>query len=82
VYFPPEKDVDGSMATVEEDDRQAVVRMFQFVFKVVSELTPGLQVIITEHADIKEDWYQSAIIERWRGGAKLVPEDWPRAKED
>jgi hypothetical protein len=80
VYFPPEKDVDGSMAMVEEDDRQAVVRMFQFVFKVVNELTPGLQVVISEHADIKEDWYQSAIVERWRGGAKLVPEEWPRSE--
>jgi hypothetical protein len=46
---------------------------------VVNELTPGFQVVITEHADIKEEWYQSAIVERWRGGAKLVPEDWPRS---
>lgn len=80
VYFPPEKDLDGSMAGVVEDDRQAVVRMFQFVFKVVSELAPGLQVVMTEHADIKEDWYQNAIVERWRGGAKLVPEEWPRSE--
>lgn len=80
VYFPPEKDIDGSMGMVEEDDRQAVVRMFQFVFNVVNELTPGLQVVITEHADIKEDWYQSAIVERWRGGLKLVPEEWPRSE--
>ena len=80
VYFPPEKDVDGSMSGVVEDDRQAVVRMFQFVFKVVSEQAPGLQVVMTEHADIKEDWYQNAIVERWRGGAKLVPEEWPRSE--
>ena len=70
VYFPPEKDIDGSMAMVEEDDRQAVVRMFQFVFTVVNELSPGFQVAITEHADIMEDRYQSAIVERWRGGGE------------
>lgn len=80
VYFPPEQDIDGSMSAVEEDDRQAVVRMFQFVFNVVKELSPHLQVVITEHADIKEDWYQSAIVERWRGGMKLVPDEWPRRK--
>jgi hypothetical protein len=80
VYFPPEKDVDGSMSMVKEDDRQAVIRMFQFVFKVVNELKLGLQVVITEHADIREDWYQSGIVERWRGGAKLVPEEWPRSE--
>lgn len=79
VYFPPEKDIDGSIATLEEDDRRAVSRMFRFVLDVVEQLSPGFQVVITEHADINEDWYQGAIIERWRGGAKLVPEEWPRS---
>jgi len=81
VYFPPEKDVDGSMAMVGEDDRRAVSRMFRFVFDVVEKLSPGFQVVITEHADINEDWYQDAVVERWRGGAKLIPDDWPRAGE-
>ena len=78
VYFPPEKDVDGSMALVSEDDRLAVSRMFQLVFDAVRDVAPGLQVVITEHADINEPWYQAAIVERWRGGMKLVPDDWPR----
>jgi Protein of unknown function (DUF3732) len=77
VYFPAEKDVDGSMSLVSEDDRLAVSRMFRLVFDVVKEVAPGLQVVITEHADISEDWYQAAVVERWRGGLKLVPEDWP-----
>ena len=81
VYFPPEKDVDGSMAMVGEDDRRAVSRMFRFVFDVVEKLSPGFQVVITEHADINEAWYQDAVVERWRGGAKLIPDDWPRAGE-
>jgi hypothetical protein len=78
VYFPPEKDVDGSMGLVSEDDRLAVSRMFRFVFEAVKALAPGLQVVITEHADIGESWYQDAVVERWRGGLKLVPDDWPR----
>ncbi len=78
VYFPPEKDIDGSLSKVKEDDRKAVSRMFRFVFEVVEALAPGFQVIITEHADINEDWYQNAVIERWRGGLKLIPDDWPR----
>lgn len=77
VYFPPEKVVDGSLAAVSDDDRQAVSRMFKLVFDVVAEVAPGLQVIITEHADINEQRYQDAIVERWRGGLKLVPDDWP-----
>lgn len=82
VYFPAEKDIDGSMASVEEDDRQAVSRMFRFVFSVVASLSPKFQVVITEHADINEEWYQNAIVERWRGGLKLIPDDWPRSEED
>ena len=77
VYFPAEKDVDGSMSLVSEDDRLAVSRMFRLVFDAVKEVTPGLQVLITEHADINDDWYQAAVVERWRGGLKLVPENWP-----
>lgn len=80
VYFPPEEDVDGSMALLEEDDRHAVSRMFRLAFDVVEGLAPNFQVVITEHADINEDWYQKAVVERWRGGRKLVPDDWPRAE--
>jgi hypothetical protein len=77
VYFPAEKDVDGSMSLVSEDDRLAVSRMFRLVFDAVKEVAPSLQVVVTEHADISDDWYQAAVAERWRGGLKLVPEDWP-----
>lgn len=45
VYFPPEKDIDGSMTSVEEDDRRAVSRMFRFIFDVVEQLSPGFQVV-------------------------------------
>jgi len=82
VYFPPEKDVDGSMGLVSDDDRLAVSRMFELIFKAVAEVTPGLQVIMTEHADLGEDWYSEAVAERWRRGLKLVPEEWPRQGAD
>jgi len=82
VYFPAEKDVDGSMKLVSEDDRLAVSRMLKLVFEVVTTSStdgaPGVQVIITEHADINEPWFQDAVAERWRQGKKLVPDDWPR----
>lgn len=78
VYFPPEKDIDGSMGNVGEDDRLAVSRMFRFVFDIVEKLSPRFQVIVTEHADINEEWYQGAIVERWRSGLKLIPDNWPR----
>jgi hypothetical protein len=81
IYFPPEKDVGGAMVLIDENDRQAVSKMFRFVFDVVEGLAPGFQVIMTEHADINENWYQARIAERWRGGLALIPEDWPRAND-
>jgi len=85
VYFPAEKDVDGSMALVSEDDRLAVSRMLKLVFEVVARAStgglPGMQVIVTEHADINEPWFRDAVAERWRQGKKLVPDDWPRVKD-
>lgn len=80
MYFPPERDVDGSMDEMGENDRHAVSRMFRFVFDVVEKLSPSFQVVITEHADINEEWYQDAVVERWRAGRKLVPDDWPRSE--
>lgn len=76
VYFPPERDVDGSFDSVSEDDRVAVIRMFKLVFDAMAHLVPGFQVVITEHADISEPWYQKAIVEKWRDGKKLVPAHW------
>ena len=80
VYFPPEREVAAEMSVndLSEDDRSAVKRMFEYVFTAVGSVNPGFQVIVTEHADIDESWFQSAVVERWRGGLKLVPEDWPR----
>jgi hypothetical protein len=52
--------------------------MFRFVFEVVAASQPGFQVVITEHADLNEKWYQEAVVERWRGGLKLIPDEWPR----
>lgn len=76
VYFPAEKDVDGSLDSIQNEDRVALRRMFELVFEVVGKLAPRFQVIITEHADLNEPWYQGAVVEKWRLGTKLVPEDW------
>lgn len=74
-YFPP----DTLAETVREQtlatnpDRQAVIRMFQLIV----EESKGFQVILVEHADIQEDWFQSLVREKWwDGDTKLIPEDW------
>lgn len=79
-YFPP----DTSAETVREQteatnpDRQSVIRMF----KLIVEKTKNFQVIVTEHADIREDWYQDLVQENWWDGTqKLVPAEWMEARQ-
>ena len=76
VYFPAERDVGGSMAVLKDEDRLAVLRIFELIREVVEALGGGFQVIVTEHADPTEDWFQAAIVERWRDGVALIPLDW------
>lgn len=82
VYFPAERDVGGSMSVLEDEDRLAVIRIFELIRDIVADLNPGLQVIITEHADVAEDWYQAAVVERWRNGAALIPAEWIAITDD
>tara|TARA_R110000744_G_scaffold35055_2_gene81404 strand:- start:352 stop:2286 length:1935 start_codon:yes stop_codon:yes gene_type:complete len=78
VYFPSDNSNTGSLNEIEDDeDREAVKRMFVWIFKVVAELSPNLQVIITDHADIDEEWFQSSIADtKWRGEDALIPKHW------
>jgi hypothetical protein len=39
---------------------------------------PGFQLIVTEHANLREQWFQDALVEQpWTKPPALVPEDWP-----
>ncbi|MGB7327620.1 MAG: DUF3732 domain-containing protein [Rubripirellula sp.] len=76
-YFPPDESVtDRSVDDLIDEDRVAVNEMFRLIFDVVEELSPNLQIIITDHADLPDSWFQDAVIERWRGGQFLVPDVW------
>lgn len=76
VYFPSEPRADRSVEELPDDDRAAVKRLFEFIFEVTAALSPKLQVIITDHADLNEGWFQAAVKERWRSGVRLVPASW------
>lgn len=72
-HYPPEID---DLSGIDDDDRQSVVRLFRFMYDK-SQMDEPFQTIVLDHADEKEDWFQNSVIERWREGEKLVPEDWP-----
>ncbi len=57
-------------------DLDAYRRVFSLICTVVSQASQNLQVIMLEHMDLSDKDYQDAIVARWRGGEKLIPEDW------
>jgi len=82
VYFPSEqvyKDADGSVQRTENDaDLNAVRRLFELLLKFTQEDVPGFQLIVTEHANLREKWFQDALVEQpWTKPPALVPEEWP-----
>ena len=82
VYFPSEavyKAADGSVETTETDaDLEAVRRLFELLRCFTEKDAPGFQIIVTEHANLRDDWFQTALVERpWTKPPALVPEDWP-----
>ena len=82
VYFPSEqvyKEADGSIQKTEEDaDLAAVRRLFAWLRKFTEEIAPGFQIIVTEHANLRDEWFQSALVEKpWSKPPALVPDSWP-----
>jgi len=75
VYYPPEKS-EEIVEVGESSDDIAVNKMFNFMFDVVESLTPKLQVIVTDHAYLRNERFENSVIEVWRKGEKLIPEEW------
>jgi hypothetical protein len=75
VYFPADT-TDMSVDDLENEDRQAVERLFRWILEVTQSMEGQFQVIITDHADLKDEWFQTLVAERWRGGVKLIPASW------
>ncbi len=85
VYFPSEKvyqEADGSIQKTEADaDLAAVRRLFELLMKFTKEDVPGFQLIVTEHANLRDEWFQETLVEKpWTKPPALVPEDWPELK--
>jgi hypothetical protein len=72
VYFP----TDEAVEDLSDTDWPAVTRLLSLIFEAAEHEEHPFQVILTEHADLGEDWYQDAIVERWRQGSALIPMEW------
>lgn len=81
VYFPAEVEGGSDGEDLKDEDRLAVARIFELIDNMAKELAPHLQVVVTEHADLHESWFQDAVVERWRHGAALIPQAWQQRGE-
>jgi Protein of unknown function (DUF3732) len=71
--------VNGSIDVLADEDQTAVLQLFELISKAAAELAPNLQIVVMDHADLRRDWFESAVVERWRRGEKheyLVPPSW------
>lgn len=75
-YYPPDS-TRGSLDEIEKDaDRTAVQALFKLMDTACREIEPDFQLIVLDHAHLKDEWFESAIVAEWRGEEALVPYDW------
>ncbi|MGH6896834.1 MAG: DUF3732 domain-containing protein [Geminicoccaceae bacterium] len=78
-HYPPERDAEGDLGVLADEDQAAVRRLFELLRRFASDLAPNMQIIVVDHVDIRESWFQGTVAERWRAGRKLVPDAWIEA---
>lgn len=71
-FFPS----DRPQADVADQDRQDALAQFELFRDAVGALDGRLQVIVLDHADFDEAWFQDAVVEKWRDGRALIPASW------
>ena len=63
VYFPSEQAYQDTAGSIEKADIEAVRRLFELLLKFTREEALGFQLTITEHANLREEWFQDALVE-------------------
>ena len=63
-------------------DRRAVHDLFSLMYRVSLEIGDSFQLIVLDHAYFDDDWFKASVVEEWRDGQSLVPEEWDNAQRD
>lgn len=75
-YYPPDV-IDGGLEQIGRDsDRKAVQALFELMKFACDEVQPNFQLIVLDHAHLRDNWFEESIVEEWRGDKALVPYDW------
>jgi hypothetical protein len=74
-HYPSEVSLQSGIPE-NDADSAAVHRIFRLLYDFAEELAPRFQVIVCDHANLPEPWFQASVRHNWRGGRKLIPQDW------
>lgn len=74
-YYPSDV-TKQSGVPADDSDRAAVQALFRLMADVVTAVDDALQVIVCDHANLPDQWFQDAVIQNWREGVRLIPDDW------
>ena len=76
-YYPADI-IDGGLEQLARDeDRKAVQSLFELMETACGDIEEPFQLIVLDHAHLRDDWFEDAIIEEWRGDNALIPAHWP-----
>ncbi|MEV6534896.1 DUF3732 domain-containing protein [Streptomyces sp. NPDC051639] len=77
-FYPSEVARDsGSPDLIRSDaDRNTVRGMFELMYRFTNNLTPDFQLIVSDHANLPDQWYQDCVRYNWRNGDALIPQTW------
>lgn len=78
VYFPQRHSINESKDFLNDEDKEAVKKIFTCMDNFLKTTNRSIQLIVTEHADsdIWGDIDNIHLVGRWRGKNKLIPEEW------
>ncbi|MGW3718441.1 DUF3732 domain-containing protein [Streptomyces sp. NPDC005133] len=74
VGFPADSEYRDNDAA--SGDRNTIADTFRFIIDASGRAERPYQIIIAEHADFDEQWFQDCVREKWRNGNALIPQDW------
>ena len=84
VYFPTQITYEAAAGDIQrvqqtkDADLVAARRLFEILLDYTKTVVPGFQIIVTEHANFADEWFQDALVEEpWMNPPALVPHDWP-----
>jgi hypothetical protein len=75
VGFPADSEYRDNDAAA-SGDRNTIADTFRFIIDAAGRAERPYQIIIAEHADFDEQWFQDCVREKWRNGKALIPQEW------